>query len=362
MAQAGQPQLLKQYNTSLIQKLIMEKGPITKPELAQLTSLSLPTVNKIVDELVAEEFAAEDAFQEGAGAGRKAKTYVVNGKYGTFLAAYYQDGRWTGCAVNILGEVLVRMDCVAFQENTAGSIDVLLNFLDELKNSSTRVKAIGVGIPGIVMANDEIASIPSLPEFEGINLKEILENKYRLPVFIENDVKLMTVGYHSLKMNHSDNIIFLYIGRGIGAGILINGQLYKGNTGFAGEFGYLPALEDEIDDPGKMGGSLEMRLEALRRSRTTVTDLACYRKCFCREVARALVGCVAVLNPEAIILNCDDLEISTLEVLKAEIGRYLPKHCVPELYLTSNKNYGMNGLIHVCQEGISRKNWLFDML
>lgn len=362
MAQAGQPQLLKQYNTSLIQKLIMEKGPVTKPELAQLTSLSLPTVNKIVDELVAEEFAAEDAFQEVTGAGRKAKTYVVNGNYGTFLAAYYQNGRWTGCAVNILGEVLVRMDCLALQEAKEGNLEILLNFLEELKSSSTRVKAIGIGIPGIVMADNEIASIPSLPELEGVNLKAIVEKRYGLPVFIENDVKLMTVGYHSIKMHHLENIIFLYIGRGIGAGILINGQLYKGNTGFAGEFGYLPALKDEMEYPGKMGGSLEMRLESIRRKRITGIDDASYQKDFCREVARALVGCIAVLNPEAIVLDCEDLEKNAIDILEMEIGRYLPKHCVPKLHLTSNKNYGMSGLIHVCQEGICRKNWLFDML
>ena len=81
MAAAGKPQVLKQYNTSMIQRLIMEKGPITKPELSHLTNLSLPTVNKIVDELVTEKIVMEDMIQTGAGAGIKAMAYVVNGNY-----------------------------------------------------------------------------------------------------------------------------------------------------------------------------------------------------------------------------------------------------------------------------------------
>ena len=362
MAQAGQPQLLKQYNTSLIQNLILEKGPITKPELAHLTSLSLPTVNKIVDELVKEKFAVEDSFQTGTGAGRKAKTYVVNGKYGTFLAVYYQNGRWTGCTVNILGEVLVRMECNAFSDTHGEQIQILLSFLKELKDSSARVKAIGIGIPGIVTNSDEIEGIPSLPELEGVNLKSILEERFELPVFIENDVKLMTVGYHSLKMNNLENIVFLYIGSGIGAGVMINGQLYKGNTSFAGEFGYMPALSEETDTPGKMGGSLELRVAALKKEQMEHPNLSGYREALSKEVARALVGCVAVINPEAVVLYCDDLDKEALAILKKELGRYLPKNCIPQLCLTSNKNYGMSGLIHLCQDGISKKNRVFDTL
>ena len=87
MQKAGQPQVLKWYNSSLIQQLILENGPVSKPDLVQLTKLSLPTVNKIVDELVEEGYAKESSVQNATGAGRKAKTYIVDGKFGTIIIA-----------------------------------------------------------------------------------------------------------------------------------------------------------------------------------------------------------------------------------------------------------------------------------
>ena len=80
------------------------------------------------------------------------------------------------------------------------------------------------------MKNGDITGIPVMKEFEGVNLEKLLKCRYQLPVFVENDVKLMTVGCYKNKIHNWENMIFLYISSGIGAGIMINGQLYKGNT------------------------------------------------------------------------------------------------------------------------------------
>lgn len=386
MATAGKPQILKQYNTSMIQKLILERGPVSKPELAHLTNLSLPTVNKIVDELVREEFALEDTFQAGTGAGRKAMTYVANGNYGTFATAYYMDGKWIGCVANMLGEVLFKSETripaledenkeqqeeaepqsalyFAKAEKTSGQLNLLFEVLKDLMNNAQRVKAIGVGIPGIVMGNDEIAAIPSLPQFEGLNLKKKLEERYGLPVFIENDVKLMTVGYHSQRMSHLDNMVFLYIGSGIGGGILINGQLYKGNTSFAGEFGYIPAGQGQQEDACSFqGGSLEMRLFALRKQMEDRNLAREARQKFSAEIGRALVSCVAVVNPEAVVLYCNELNEGSLGEISQEIARFLPSHCVPRIYLAASNTYGLYGLICMCKEGVNRRYPLLETM
>ena len=259
MAAAGKPQVLKQYNTSMIQRLIMEKGPITKPELSHLTNLSLPTVNKIVDELVTEKIVMEDMIQTGAGAGRKAMAYVVNGNYGTFVTLYYLDEKWIGCVSNILGEVLFKAEYYINSDHKKEELEFLTAAVDDLLMNAERVKAIGIGIPGIVMNDEKIAAIPQLPEFEGINLKKLFQEKYQLPVFIENDVKLMTVGYYSCRMKNLNNMVFLYIGNGIGGGTIINGQLYKGNTCFAGEFGYIPSGQEETEEEFRIGCMCTLR-------------------------------------------------------------------------------------------------------
>lgn len=361
MAAAGKPQVLKQYNTSMIQRLIMEKGPITKPELSHLTNLSLPTVNKIVDELVTEKIVMEDMIQTGAGAGRKAMAYVVNGNYGTFVTLYYLDEKWIGCVSNILGEVLFKAEYYINSDHKKEELEFLTAAVDDLMVNAERVKAIGVGIPGIVMNDEKIAAIPQLPEFEGINLKKLFQEKYQLPVFIENDVKLMTVGYYSCRMKNLNNMVFLYIGNGIGGGTIINGQLYKGNTCFAGEFGYIPSGQEETEEEFP-GGSLEKRLTSLKKEMKKPDQREKAKSQFCTEIGRALVSCAAMINPEAVVLYCKELDKEALQMISYEIKKFLPQHSIPQIYLTANNNYGILGLIHMCQEGINPKMQLLDTL
>lgn len=352
-------QILKKYNIDLIQKLIIKKGPISKPELSHLTNLSLPTVNKLVDELLEEEYIIEDAFQTGAGAGRKAMTYVVNGNYGTFLILYYLDERWIGCVSNILGDILYKAEYSLSNRRTEEQFQVLCDIIEDLMNNAQRIKAIGIGIPGIVMNDDSVAAIPMFPEFEGLQLKNELSKKYKIPVFIENDVKLMTLGYHSLKMKHVENMVYMYIGEGVGGGIILNGKLYKGNTSFAGEFGYIPSNNITFQKKELNGGSLELLLLEIKKRMKNSETYQEALELFCEEIGRSLVSCIATLNPEAVVLYCNELNVEVLKNISQEIEKYLPSHCVPQIVLTKSDSYGIHGLIYLCQDGLHSKS-VFD--
>lgn len=361
MAYAGQPQVLKWYNSDMIGQLILEKGPISKPELAQLTNLSLPTVNKIVDALVADGVVVEHAVQTGSGVGRKAMTYIVDGSSGSLLIIYYLDGKWIGASVNILGSILSRMEIPVMPGKTADYLTDVYELVDLLLGETEKVKAIGIGIPGVVLTSGEIVSIPSFPPWEGINLQSILEDRYHLPVFVENDVKLMTIGYYTKNMKALDNIVFFYIGSGIGAGVIINGQLYKGNSSFAGEFGYMLSESDSSEaQPKCSGGSLENCLMELRAHLQTDPDNEQYREAFYTQIGKVLINCATVVNPEAIVLYGKELDEQAIAFLQKEISRYLPQHCIPEIKLTKNSSYGISGLIRLCLDGISRKCWLLE--
>jgi len=351
MQKAGQPQVLKWYNSSLIQQLILENGPVSKPDLVQLTKLSLPTVNKIVDELVEEGYAKESSVQNATGAGRKAKTYIVDGKFGTIIIAYYLDGKWLGAATNILGEILYRIERSAEESREINQVQILYDLLDDLIGETDRVKAIGIGIPGIVMKNGDITGIPVMKEFEGVNLEKLLKCRYQLPVFVENDVKLMTVGCYKNKIHNWENMIFLYISSGIGAGIMINGQLYKGNTSFAGEFAYMPVAD------GK--GNLEARLSDLRK-RMHGEHAENAKMLFAEEISNAVIHCTTIINPEAIILYGNDFDSGLMEVIKERVKEYIPAYSYPEIILTGDDSYGVSGLISMCLDGIHKKCWLLD--
>lgn len=359
---AGQPQVLKQYNSNLIERLILEKGPISKPELAQLTHLSLPTVNKIVDEFVAAGTVLEDAVQSGSGVGRKAMTYVVNGNSRSILTVHYEDGKWKAVSVNIFGIIIEETETPASNGRKGDALCAIYGLLDGLLERTEHVKAIGIGIPGVVMADGEVLGIPSIPSLEGVNIQVLLQKRYRLPVFVENDVKLMTLGYYTEQMKDLDNIVFFYVGQGIGAGIIINGQLYKGNGSFAGEFGYMTAGgESETLSPAKnTGGSLENRLMLLRTEFLAHPEDAKCRRAFYKLIGQVLINCAAVVNPEAIVLFGKELDEEAVCFLKEELGKFLPVHCVPDICLTQDCGYESRGLIRLCLDGAASKCWLLE--
>ena len=83
---------------------------------------------------------------------------------------------------------------------------------------------------------------------------------------------------------------------------------------------------------------------------------------FCIEIGRALVSCAAMINPEAVVLYCKELDKEALQMISYEIKKFLPQHSIPQIYLTANNNYGILGLIHMCQEGINPKMQLLDTL
>lgn len=360
MTHAGQPSVLKWYNSQLIHRTIVEHTTITKPELAQITHLSLPTVHKIVDMLVRDGLIVENDAPVENKVGRRAKTYAVDRKNVNMLIVYYLNGEWIGSTVDLLGGPLYRSQCKAMQKGQA-DLDVLCDLLDDLMAHGANIRAIGVGIPGVVMKDGLVTGIPSIPSFDGLNLPSILDVRYHMPVYVENDVKLMTLGYYTRKMDDLDNIVFLYIGSGIGAGVIVNGQLYKGNASFAGELGYMSAEEGTHEEHHSQdGGSMEHKLFALRQALMEKPEDADARQAFCLQLSKMLVGCATVINPEAVVLYCDALCNADLEMLYANLERYLPTHAIPQIRLTLNRRYGEIGLCHMCQEGVLAKCWLLD--
>ncbi|MEN8191717.1 MAG: ROK family protein [Bacteroidota bacterium] len=108
-----------------------------------------------------------------------------------------------------------------------------------IKNIFTKdVEGIGIGIPGVVdVERGVVNNTQNIPSLSGANIKEILEKKFEIPVFINNDANCFVVGekYFGHGKDY-DNIVSLTLGTGLGGGVIINGKLYSGKNCGAGEF------------------------------------------------------------------------------------------------------------------------------
>lgn len=115
-------------------------------------------------------------------------------------------------------------------------IKQITGLLDQLIDS--KVESIGIGVPGLVDKEGVTYEAVNMPDWIRVPLKTILEKKYRLPVFVSNDAKCFALGEKYFGQGKKyRNIAGITLGTGIGTGIIINGKLYYGANGGAGEFG-----------------------------------------------------------------------------------------------------------------------------
>lgn len=157
-------------------------------------------------------------------------------------------------ATNIRGAVVTGdslSDIVSARIHSDGTVEEVLNdvyqVVDALVNDS--VKAIGIGVPSVVDVKEGIVyDVLYIPSWKEVPLKKILEEKYHVPVFVNNDANCFAVGeYHFGKGKGVDSMIGLTLGTGLGAGVIINNKLYAGFNCGAGEFGLFNYLDNILE-------------------------------------------------------------------------------------------------------------------
>jgi len=135
--------------------------------------------------------------------------------------------------------------------SASGSVDEVLkelfSLVDRLVGPS--VKAIGIGVPGLVDTEQGIVyDVVNIPSWKQVPLGQLLRDRYHLPVFINNDANCFALGeFYFGKGKGSDSMIGLTIGTGLGSGIIIHKKLYAGRNGGAGEFGMIDYLDKYVE-------------------------------------------------------------------------------------------------------------------
>lgn len=348
----GQPKLLKEMNRDTIKDLIFEQGPMTKPELTKLTNLSLPTVNKIVDGLERDGVIRQDGVT-GSSSGKKAKLYAANENNGNMVILYYLDGAFKGYLVNAIGSIISQAFTEVVTETSEAALNSVYALIDRLiERSEVEIRAIGIGVPGVVKNDKRVTNITSIPGFTNLKLEEIIVGRYEIPVFVENDVKLTTVGYYHLYLeNICRDMVYFFIGKGIGSGIIINGRLHKGFSSFAGELGYLAPFEAaEHGDYAQGGGWLEDQMQRLLMEENESVTMS---ETFIRYIVASMIDYIVTINPEVIVLQGRWLNENIVSVIRERIGKYIPDESLPQIFVNNDEMCGTHGLINLCLAGLS---------
>lgn len=227
----------------------INNGENTLADLGKEMDLSVPTVTKLVTELIEEGYVVDFGKQETTG-GRRPNIYGVNPDSGYFVGVDIKHIRINIGLINFKGDMVESKFSIPFNyENTQDSFDklciIINDFVDHLSIPKPKILSAGINISGRV--NSETGHSYSIYFFSEKPLSEIFQERLGMHVTIDNDSRSMAYGeFMSGLVKGEKNILFVNVSWGLGLGIIIDGKLYYGKSGFSGEFGHLSAFDNEV--------------------------------------------------------------------------------------------------------------------
>ena len=353
------------YRETLIKELFFT-GVLSTGDIGTITKKSLPIVNKILDTMITEGWLVEKGYATSTGGRRPQMFSLVHDIF--YIVAVSVDQHVTQVAVidvnrKISGsvetlELDLKDNADAFQLLT----DFIVNFIKRSGVGLNNILGVGIGMPGFVNASRGI-NYSYFKNIPGSHAAAI-SNKIGLPVFIDNDSSVMALA--ELRMGaarNRKNAMVINVGWGIGLGMIINGRLFRGDNGFAGEFSHIPLfVNNKICDCGKSGcleteTSLyvmaekavkgldankpsqlrDLSLEHVQETTNKILTAAMHGDKFAVEllsdiaynIGRGVAILIHIVNPGQIILTGRGATAGKLWL--APLQQALNVHCIPRL-------------------------------
>jgi glucokinase len=232
---------MRDINRSAILEIIRREGPISRTAISERLDVSLPTVMRIVEELVAEGFVRPHGTTEWSG-GRRRPLLEFNSDGFVVLGVDMGGTKMYGALSDLGGNILDEVNISRHGTSGEDSFNYLTTLIDKLlaspKVEGRWVRGIGVGAPGITLHKDGIVTWAYTLHWDKFPLKAKLAERYDLPITVDNDVNLAALGelWFGAGQNVRD-MVLVAIGTGIGAGVIIDGALYRGAQEASGEIG-----------------------------------------------------------------------------------------------------------------------------
>ncbi|REE95292.1 ROK family transcriptional regulator [Thermomonospora umbrina] len=310
-------------------RLIREEGVATRAELGRLTGLSRPAVTLRVTELIRHGLVVERPGELSSG-GRPPARLRFNAAGGAVLVANLGRRRGQVAVCDLGGRILVQ--CAPDLPADRGPEAVLERLLDHWEHllgkaglARESVRGVGVGSPGTTeLATGAPGAPPILPGpgRDGIDLRPMVARRFPVPAYLDNDVNVAALGeYQARYRGRIEDMLFVKLSTGIGAGLVAGGRIQRGALGAAGEIGHIP-VRDGGGTPCRCGnldcveavaggtalvarsGATDLAELAARASGGEPEAVALVRAAG-RRVGEVIAAAVNLLNPAVVVLGGD---------------------------------------------------------
>ncbi|GAA2598427.1 ROK family transcriptional regulator [Dactylosporangium fulvum] len=245
----GTPRLLRALNDRAALELLLSRGPLTRAQLGELTGLSKVTASQLVERLEERGLVARVGEQAG-GRGPNAQMYAVVPETAYVVGVEAGPQHVVAGVADITGKIVGRTD-VSIGDGVDDPVKVVHAAVVEAASAGgapiERIRRIVLGTPGLVdPKSGEITFAWDLPRWHRGLLPALKEDLGR-PVMFENDVNLAAIAeQHSGAAVGVKDFVLVWLDRGVGTAVVLDGRLHRGSVGAAGEIGYLPVAGTQV--------------------------------------------------------------------------------------------------------------------
>jgi N-acetylglucosamine repressor len=249
----------KKHNRDLILKTVFEAETVSRAEIARITRLTRPTVSDLISGLLAEGLVEEVGV--GSSIGGKSPillSLVKDSRY--MISLNLAQEQFCGAVVNLRGDVKAMESIPVSGQDGEQALKLVYEILDRLTRMNWKpLVGIGVGTPGLINTREGLVVNAVNLDWQNLPLAKLLEDRYHLPTHIMNDSQAAAIGEYVYGggVKADENLVVINVKQGIGAGILINGRLFQGDGGGAGEIGHVVVQENGLQCRCGKRGCLE---------------------------------------------------------------------------------------------------------
>ena len=306
-------------------KLLTLNGEATIAGLCKETDFSIPTVTKIISELIEEGIVSETG-KVGTTGGRRPSLYGINPDACYYLGVEVKRNSVSIGIQDFNNKFVKLSENIAYTlENSRESLFKLCSIINQFvaQSAVVREKIVGACINLSGRINSMKGFSYSYFFFEEKPLSEIIESQINIKTFLENDTRAMAYGEYNCGVAQSEkNVIFVNISTGVGIGIVSDGKLYYGKSGYSGEFGHSPVFDNEIICHCGKKGCLETEISGIALERKFKQAL--------ESGSTSILSATKAVNEitvedilTAIIEKEDSLAIEMIDEIGSKLGRYL---------------------------------------
>lgn len=304
---------LRENNIRLIRQTLRGMESSTTAGLAAATGISVATCGKIISDLVTwgEVLELDLAAPEG---GRPPRLYSYNPMYAMTALIYPRTEGGETSIVYAVRDAKGNNAEKAVMEVEKADMDVISALLDDLAGRYPTLKAAALSIPGT--NRNGVVGFCDLPELVGADVAAAVQERHGLELVMENDMNLAALGYYSETLR-SGSVVYMVIPRKLcaGAGIVVDGKLIHGQTGFAGELSFIP-----------FGVSRDRQFAGMDAD--AAVDYT----------ARLAATAIAMINPTVLVIASESMDAAAVETIREFCLRHIPDEHMPELRTRKSMN------------------------